>query len=551
VVKTVKPFCVIVLRLTCGLLVATSAFGCVESAPCPEGMVAMGTRCVPAVMEDRGPGRDAALLPSDASVDAPPDASPPEDGSVDAMSIDAGDTDLHVTDAGMTDHMPRDGGGPDARPLRDGGDGDEADAGEPADAGERPDAGERADAGIEPCTPRTFHRDSDGDGYGHPSSTRRACLRPEGYVDNGDDCDDGCRECHPGATEICDGANNDCDTQIDEGVLITYFEDRDGDGFGIPGAVTTACSRPEGYVRNNDDCDDTCSVCFDGAGEACDGEDNDCDGRTDEGVRSTFWVDGDNDGYGDPGRPRRACRRSGNLVSNDDDCNDEVRAINPGAAERCDGVDNDCDMSTDGPDSVDALSFYLDDDGDGFGDPTASTRACSAPAGYVRNDNDCNDACRVCHDTATEVCDGVDNNCNGVPEDEEAVDRDSFYRDADGDGYGDRYDRVSRCSAPSGYVTTTGDCDDDPRTGADVHPEASYSTDPRPGTSDNYDWNCDRFESARPEETGFSCDATCSGDGWEATSAPACGGSGTFVTCVRSSFGGCLESSRTRAQMCR
>lgn len=63
---------------------------------------------------------------------------------------------------------------------------------------------------------RTFFRDADGDGRGDPKSTKQACLPPSGYVMSSDDCNDASNVAFPGATEVCDGIDNDCNGKIDE-----------------------------------------------------------------------------------------------------------------------------------------------------------------------------------------------------------------------------------------------------------------------------------------------------------------------------------------------
>ena len=81
---------------------------------------------------------------------------------------------------------------------------------------------------------------------------------------NNSDCDDTDAAVHPNATEVCDGIDNDCDGQVDEGLTNTFFADTDGDGFGDPNNTTNACTPPNGYVTNNSDCDDNDASSFPG-----------------------------------------------------------------------------------------------------------------------------------------------------------------------------------------------------------------------------------------------------------------------------------------------
>jgi hypothetical protein len=107
--------------------------------------------------------------------------------------------------------------------------------------------------------------DLDGDGYG---------------VDT--DCDDGNAAINPGASEVCDGVDNNCDGNVDEGVTITFYQDSDGDGYGNAAISTQDCSAPVGYVADNTDCDDGDAAINPAATEVCDdGIDNDCDGDID------------------------------------------------------------------------------------------------------------------------------------------------------------------------------------------------------------------------------------------------------------------------------
>ncbi|WP_210490275.1 Ig-like domain-containing protein [Rufibacter aurantiacus] len=100
----------------------------------------------------------------------------------------------------------------------------------------------------------------------------------------------------------------------------------------------------------------------------------------------------------------------GDGVTSETDCNDANSAVYPGATEVCDGLDNDCDGQTD--EGVKTI-FYADSDKDGFGDAAVTTLACEAPAGYVSKAGDCNDQDASINPGATDLCDGIDRNCDG------------------------------------------------------------------------------------------------------------------------------------------
>jgi len=87
--------------------------------------------------------------------------------------------------------------------------------------------------------------------------------------------------------ESCNGIDDDCDLATDEGVLLTYYRDSDGDGFGALAMPTTACSAPRCYVVLGTDCADTNAALNPAAAERCDGVNNDCDATTDEGCMCT------------------------------------------------------------------------------------------------------------------------------------------------------------------------------------------------------------------------------------------------------------------------
>ncbi|WP_345013629.1 putative metal-binding motif-containing protein, partial [Aestuariibaculum suncheonense] len=198
-----------------------------------------------------------------------------------------------------------------------------------------------ADPDLDTSGLSTFYVDNDGDGFGDAESSILACSAPEGYVSDNTDCDDTNITVYPGAEELCDGLDNDCDGEIDEGVKNTYYADNDGDGYGDAESGMLACSAPEGYVSDNTDCDDTNITVYPGAEELCDGLDNDCDGEIDEGVKNTYYADNDGDGYGDAESGMLACSAPEGYVSDNTDCDDTNITVYPGAEELCDGLDND------------------------------------------------------------------------------------------------------------------------------------------------------------------------------------------------------------------
>ncbi|MCH4554071.1 MopE-related protein [Aestuariibaculum lutulentum] len=337
-----------------------------------------------------------------------------------------------------------------------------------------PDASEVADNGIdEDCDGfdlKTWYQDADTDTYGDGSQIEQSNMQPEGYVSIAGDCDDDNATVYPGATELCDGLDNDCDGATDEGLeLISYYLDSDGDGFGDNNAIPTViCAdlQPENTVANNEDCDDSTADINPGADEIPDnGIDEDCDGDD----LKTWYLDADSDTFGDEFQTMLSNNQPLGYVSNNLDCNDSDENINPGTEDLPDnGIDEDCDGS-------DLKTWYQDADNDTYGNPNISTESNSQPNGYVSNSDDCNDNVSAINPDATEICDGIDNNCDGSID--EGLELISYYPDLDEDGYGDNNAiPVEICSAlqPDKTVNNNEDCDDsDP----DINPVATEIPD--------------------------------------------------------------------------
>ena len=245
-----------------------------------------------------------------------------------------------------------------------------------------------------PCTPSTWYADADADGYGNVSATLSYCTQPYGYVANSTDCNDALAAVNPVATEACNSIDDDCDTQIDEGIpTIAYYNDADGDSYGA-GAAINACAQPVGYVLNNTDCNDANSAI---------------------NPTTAWYLDADGDGYG-TGTATIACAAPMGMVANNTDCNDLSSAVNPGATEACNLTDDDCDGSVD--EGLPIINYYSDLDSDTYGGALV-TSTCSVLTGsFVVIGGDCNDANSAIYPGAVEIClNSTDDDCDGVVND--------------------------------------------------------------------------------------------------------------------------------------
>ena len=295
---------------------------------------------------------------------------------------------------------------------------------------------ERSRSCLESCP------DADGDGAADSSC-------------GGTDCDDTDPERFPGNPEVCDdGHDEDCDPS-------TLGVDADGDGL-----YPIACCNGDACGT---DCNDASREVNPEATEVCNGVDEDCDGSVDEGVLLTLYPDLDGDGFGDgAGEVVMACAVTDGFSTRSTDCDDGNAARNPGIAEVCDGLDNDCNGALDAP----------GEDMDGDGHPAAC-------AGLPPSATDCDDSNDAVFPGAPELCNGVDDDCDG---------RVATGEDEDDDGH------AAVDAACEGGPIPKDDCDD---SRADVEPDASEICN---GIDDDCDGSVD----------GRAADATCSFDRAEA-----------------------------------
>ncbi|MBI2339387.1 MAG: FG-GAP repeat protein [Deltaproteobacteria bacterium] len=355
--------------------------------------------------------------------------------------------------------------------------------------------------------------DDDGDGYGASDLLASVCAGTAGYADNGDDCNDADAATNPSAAEVCDEIDNDCNSLIDDEDdnvtdATTWYADSDGDGYGdeLDTTGTLFCDDPEsGYAATNDDCNDSAADYYPGAPTECDTEDRNCDDIAD-------IDDGDGDG----------------LASCEGDCNDTDPSINPSAFEECDpdDVDENCNGYADDadPDGAEGkVTRYTDADNDGYGDTNDATGTdyCDPPSSGVSTTNDdCDDANSAINPVATEICDTIDNDCDGATDDDDSsvTGQGTWYADSDGDGYGDESDTTGTlfCDDPgSGYAATNTDCDD---SDSSINPSATEICDAS-DTDEDCDGLADDDDSSATGKSSYYTDIDGDGYGDETASA--------------------------------
>ncbi len=154
--------------------------------------------------------------------------------------------------------------------------------------------------------PTTYwYQDSDGDGYGSASYWVQQCTQPSGYVSNSSDCSDSRSSSYPGATEYCNGYDDDCDGSTDENSAVDasrWYRDYDGDGYGSS-TSTMSCYQPTGYVANSSDCYDynadayPSSTTYWRVNRGDGSYDYDCDGSQSKYYTSTYSCSTDWDGF--------------------------------------------------------------------------------------------------------------------------------------------------------------------------------------------------------------------------------------------------------------
>ncbi|NBN99762.1 MAG: T9SS C-terminal target domain-containing protein, partial [Flavobacteriia bacterium] len=217
-----------------------------------------------------------------------------------------------------------------------------------------------------------------------------------------------------------------------------YYADVDGDTYGNPNAPVNSCLPLPGLVLNNLDCDDNNAAV---------------------NPNLVWYADADGDGFGNLTMTTTGCTQPNGYVANSTDCNDNDSTANA------------------------LTTYYQDADMDGFGNVGAPLSNCGLPVGYVTDSTDCDDANNQIYPGAIEICDDLDNNCDGNTD--EGLPTYTLYEDMDGDGFGSQVSATYCDSIVAGWSLISGDCID---TNDQVYPGATEVLD------NGIDENCDGFD---------------------------------------------------------
>ncbi len=224
---------------------------------------------------------------------------------------------------------------------------------------------------INPIQPQIFYADADGDTYGNTAVTISACSAPVGYVSNDTDCDDSNSSINP---------------------TTVWYEDADSDNVGNENSTFIGCISPANYVLISGDCDDT---------------------DPSSTFPTMYYEDNDSDGFGASIGTAFCVDPGSGYVLNNTDCDDSQNAVYPGAPEICDAFDNNCNGQTN--EGLQTTVYYIDNDGDTYGQGSAGD-FCSDPGiGYSLNNTDCDDDNAAAYPGAPEILNnGVDENCDNT-----------------------------------------------------------------------------------------------------------------------------------------